>query len=556
MLDVSSVVSSAAPGHSSSVPNFSAHACPATAADVQHAKIAYIACRVLFWLKATAFVVVGTLALASVITLPPVTIILLSLGCVGMAALTHCVYWKYRGTATAFYGVVHSQLQDGGPGLRQCQAYACADTIESFGWKKRLIEAAEHNIVLSGNYCGGESFDQILELIEKRLGEVPALKVVIICSPLFITNENQAKINALAEAFPQNFQLVLSPDIVHVSPGIKKTTNHTKVLAIDNGKYFIMGGSGIEDKYAFHDGLRRDEEPAASGGLMEKFLPRGFRDMDFLFDSSGSTMGREVFNQAVMLAHRWEGIDYVLNRDVLFQGINEFDAQASVARRLLQEFDPDLEQSTTIEAVETLPKAGVRMALFCIGPELEYNPFEEALVEKINLASKQIYIDHMYFHPSARVQNALIRAVNRGVKLVLITNGNHKTSPGSHQLFGDRNRHHYQELLKRIKPVYKKNVHIYEFNVKKTTLHKKVVVVDNTVFGGSSNLGYKSLETMSDHEMNFMAEGAQFAKAVIKILRTDRIREVHAEKIQGNSKLSFCQKWAVLRHKLLAPLIG
>jgi phosphatidylserine/phosphatidylglycerophosphate/cardiolipin synthase-like enzyme len=123
-------------------------------------------------------------------------------------------------------------------------------------------------------------------------------------------------------------------------------------------------------------------------------------------------------------------------------------------------------------------------------------------------------------------------------------------------LYGDRNRHHYQELLKRIKPVYRKNVQIYEFNVKKTTLHKKVVVVDNTVFGGSSNLGYKSLETMSDHEMNFMAEGAQFAKAVIKILRTDRVQEVHAEKIMGSQKLSLGQKWAVLRHKLLAPLIG
>ena len=98
----------------------------------------------------------------------------------------------------------------------------CADTQH---WRKKLIESAEHNIVISGNYCGGEAFDEILDLLERRMAQKPDLKVIIIASPNFIKDETitkkdvhgesiqvevqtKTKIAALYEQYPERFHLL------------------------------------------------------------------------------------------------------------------------------------------------------------------------------------------------------------------------------------------------------------------------------------------------------------------------------------------------------------
>lgn len=535
---------------------FGEYALPSEPKAIERTQALHLIAHRAMWVHTITYASLGVLALTSVVTLPSVSVLMImAIEYIAALAFAHLTYWNYRSVAAAFYGVSKAVVQDSNSPRKMCKGFACSNTIESFSWKKKLIENAQHSIVLSGNYCGGESFDEILDIMKQRLQDVAILKVVILSSPTFITPTNQEKISQLQGQYPDRFQFVSSPDIIYVNPGIKKTTNHTKALVIDGGRYFLLGGSGVEDKYAFSDGLTLKKKTIQNEqGVLEWFLPKGFRDMDFVFNSRDAHSGRDVYLEILKLAYRWEGLDYLVTRDVFSQNPEEFLRIDTVARSLLRSDCP--EANTFIKSFEETQSHVMPIEIFCTGPEMTKNSFEEAIIQRLEEAKNSIFIDHMYFHPSDRVFDALANAINRGVKFQIVTNGNHHGSPGSHQLFGDRNRYNYVELLQRVKPEFSKNVHIYEFNVKDTTLHKKVMVIDNHVISGSGNLGYKSLETMSDHEMNFVTESLDFAQQVIKILEVDCKIEFHAEKIMCDAQISFGQRLYAARHRILAPFIG
>lgn len=127
----------------------------------------------------------------------------------------------------------------------KCEAIATKHSLETHEWRKRLIQIANHNILISGNYCGGDSFNEILDCIYSRMRESNNLKVIVISNPKFLTSANKQKIEKL-QKYNKRFQIVYSPDTYF---GLKKVTNHTKCMVIDYGKYFIQGGSGIKDNF-------------------------------------------------------------------------------------------------------------------------------------------------------------------------------------------------------------------------------------------------------------------------------------------------------------------
>lgn len=116
-------------------------------------------------------------------------------------------------------------------------------------WRKKLIQAAKHNIIIS-NYCGHEVLQEILELIKKKLIGDQKLKVVIITLPNFLSN-NLALIKELTEKFPLQFSVVNSPNVWFMKGGDedKKSGNHAKYFGIDWGRYYIMGGSTFLDYF-------------------------------------------------------------------------------------------------------------------------------------------------------------------------------------------------------------------------------------------------------------------------------------------------------------------
>ncbi|MGL4540521.1 MAG: phospholipase D-like domain-containing protein [Candidatus Rhabdochlamydia sp.] len=487
-----------------------------------------------------------------------------------LSASAPCIYTKQlfsssasaiisliRGRKTIFPGLSKELMQIIRQPIAQnqfskCSSIVCQNTIESFAWKKELIQAAEHNIVLSGNYCGGKAFDEILSMIELQLEKKPLLKVVILSSDKFIDESNRKKITSLTSVYSDRFQLVESPDIWTIGEKAKFSTNHSKILSIDYGKYFILGGSGLEDKYAYHDGLGNQQKSTASKntGLLERILPRSFRDQDFVFcdEKSYEGTGGRVHLETLQLAYAW-------------MHYNKSQEKDSVAEKILLDQSIDRSQpivNTSIDSFhQNAPIPDVETKILFTGPENTNNAFAQELIRLFNQAKKHIVIAHMYFHPSQEVFDALVNAANRGVAITLTTNGYDENSPMSHKVFGPRNRFNYIALKNAVHKNHQKNIKIHEFKRDKTTYHKKVIVIDNIVIAGSSNIGSKSLYSNSDHEINFIAKNATFAEQTLETIQVDCDKQ-HARLISISMLKNFTipEFTRTASHSLMGFLIG
>jgi cardiolipin synthase len=124
----------------------------------------------------------------------------------------------------------------------------------------------------------------------------------------------------------------------------------------------------------------------------------------------------------------------------------------------------------------------------------------------ITSAQKSIHIANPYFFPDIRIEEALINAVKRGVKVVVLTpeKGDHAaTSSASHGGLG---------------PFLLGGVEIYEY--KPALMHDKAMVVDGVwATVGSANLDYRSLAI--NEEINLVVYDAAFAGQLEKSFQED-----------------------------------
>jgi phosphatidylserine/phosphatidylglycerophosphate/cardiolipin synthase-like enzyme len=438
-----------------------------------------------------------------------------------------------------------------------CGGFPTQHSSETEVWREEMILAAEHNILLSGNFCGGIYFRKVLQLIEKRINEKPSLQVVILGSPGTLNEKDIQAIDRLLKKFPGNFSFIKCPEeYVQYPHELKKTGNHTKCLVIDYGKYFMMGGSGIkqnftetgEDKYSrkdYRQGKERDEVSAQKrtgeavdkeNSLIEAAVnpPGGWRDMDFVCKSSDENpAGIAVFQQLALLIFKydaWErfkkeqpAVDLKPEDLAVFTGTPPREKkEGGVLTNLLQTPIPSMGSiSTRIERYENTAKAAKDMdfKLLCTGPDMQKNIYAEAVLSHIKQAEKRIVISHMYFHPNEEIMKALIDAANRGVKIQIITNGPHALCQKAVMPYRAKSFMMYRELWASVKDP--KNVEIFEYAQQFSAYHKKVIVLDDTVITGSSNFAYKSLGPMSDHELNFIAKSPSFAEESLKVLEAD-----------------------------------
>lgn len=412
-------------------------------------------------------------------------------------------------------------------------------------WRERMIASAEHNIVISGNYCGGKAFDRMIVALERRLAERPHLKVVVIASPKFLEKKHYEKFSAMGE----NVALIASPDIWHISPSIKKSTNHTKVFVVDYGRYWIQGGSGIKDNFVEPgvDGLSRaqyrrqqdPDDPVVDGGLLGRMMPGAFRDQDFIGGGGvgRNTVGTQTYLQALLLANQMHERNQRLTGKkatpfsvddigILSGRASAARADDSLPRKMLREgLPPEGTLYSTISEFEIDPRkvADVSVRIFAQGPGHSKSPIGEQLIQKIEQAQSEILLNHMYIHPSQEIFDALVRAANRGVQITIITNGVHdkKITPQSHYFFAARNKYNYNALIKATKPELRRNVKVYEYKQRKKGNHKKVAIMDDYVIAGSSNLGLKSTKWSCDDELNFVARSQALADRVKEVCMKD-----------------------------------
>ncbi len=390
---------------------------------------------------------------------------------------------------------------------------------------------AEKRIVLSGNYCGGEPFDEILDIMEQRLAEKPELKIVILMSPRMVQLSNLGRIERLKMQHPDRFQVVTCGErwMNTSSTLYKRVTNHTKALVVD-GKHCVMGGSGIQERWSYSDGVG-EKVPYAKKSKLKldgAMLAEQFRDMDFLF--SGEKAGKELDEELLKLARIWENYNSAEAKE-------KTDIENTPVAQLLSE---EPEPCTTTLPEDHLPKMvdTSDFQLYSQGPEMSHSAFMQRVISEIQAAERHIYIDHQYVHPTDEMMDLIADKVNQGVPLTVVTNGYESYSPIGHSVFGARNRSVRRQIYKKIRPENRHLFNWYEYGhgelntPRATTLHSKVIVVDDTVLSGSSNLGFKSSVTCSDHEINFACKSREFAEQAIAAIESDAFRhqqEVHVD---------------------------
>ena len=436
------------------------------------------------------------------------------------------------------------------------EAFPTQHSADTEVWRMKMIESAQHNIVISGNYCGEKAMMATLDKIEERLQKVPHLKCVIISSPKFLDEKIRTRLEQLKSRFQNNFSLVSSPDVVHIGNGLKFSTNHTKCTVIDFGKYFILGGSGIKDNFCGtgisgyskkqfleERGLENSYESDASGASFWNKLLGSFRDMDFVFKTKGDNdEGCRIFSQSLLLAYRWEQYNKQVNKGVFetasvplentrqlgfcrdFSAVqSKKSVPDSVTVELLKSQPKKLsEVATVVEGFEAQSLAkDVTTKIITSGPQDATSNFGTAVLDQIKKAQKRLVINHMYFHPTEEIMQEIAKAAKRGVKVTVISCNVFKDCPKSHYVFGARNKHNYMRLFESLTPEERQNVEVYNFEQKDIGTHKKVIIVDDSVLAGSSNLGYKSLVTASDDEINFLCDSEKFADETWKVCQKD-----------------------------------
>lgn len=479
------------------------------------------------------------------------------------------------------------------PGI--CQALATENCADTNRWRAELIKAARHNVLISGGYCGGDSFRKLLDLIAQRFREYPDLKVIILSSPAFINRDCDERLRELARLYPRNFSLVETPLVWHLSPGLKKATNHAKCTVVDYGRYFILGGSCITDNWADDglDGLTSGPSshaattgytvkiPAHPAGpydrqqriqyLVDRLMAMRFRDMDFVFSSAQSEPGKtpcgqQVYKEMLLLAYRWEQYNLMLankaRRRLRAQDMGVLTGRETsivpadpLTLQLLKTPIPAWQSiKTKVGLFESCNQKAesVVFKLLASGPQSRRSSFASELVRQLDAARTRIVINHRYFHPSREIMEALVRAARRGVQITIITCGVFPNCPPFNHIFAPRNKYNYAALARALAQDERCRLKVYEFQQNRKAIHKKVIVIDDVVLAGSSNLGYKSLVSTSDHELDFSARSRRFAEETLRVCQEDM---EYCIEIGDPAALTPRDYYKAFLHRCLAPLI-
>ncbi|GER69512.1 cardiolipin synthase [Weizmannia acidilactici] len=131
---------------------------------------------------------------------------------------------------------------------------------------------------------------------------------------------------------------------------------------------------------------------------------------------------------------------------------------------------------------------------------------EDLLCELIDRARSSIFIGSPYFIPTAKIQKKLVRALERGVKLVVLAPGK-----ADHMLVKEAAFRFFRELLKKGAEIYLFNPGFY---------HAKIVIIDEAVCDiGTANFDRRSV--LLNLEINCLVYDAGFIQKMREVFMED-----------------------------------
>jgi putative cardiolipin synthase len=286
---------------------------------------------------------------------------------------------------------------------------------------------------------------------------------------------------------------------------------HNKILAVDR-QVAIIGGRNMADHYF---GLHAQSN---------------FRDMELLL--GGPVAGKLTDSFDGYWNNPWSfPIDAVV-------ALRESPGQPAPAPltggELAEHYPPQTAQGRADAWLEMLSTARSGQARLIVDEPASTDPdadsqaprqLGEALLREIDRVQRELWLISAYLIPTPELENALERAVDRGVRVRILTNSlssnNHVTAHSAYQK-------HLHALLSMGVEVYELRddadgrAHYMERPVgaKSLCLHAKLMVLDSDrVFVGSANLDPRSLNLNT--EVGLLIDGDQVNGGLRQLLQPD-----------------------------------
>lgn len=380
-------------------------------------------------------------------------------------------------------------------------------TEKSFEWKKKLIRSAKHIIELSPNYAGGDKLQEILDLLEEKLKEAklqrnPDFKVHLILSSDLLEPEDLSKLETLKETY-SNFICLQTTPRFFANPFMHTEDNHVKLLIVD-GKYFVVGGSGI------HSQMVRDtynpKKPDISTTFGSKVIDPASHDTDLVGygKASASVMRRQFF----AIFSKWEKITHKKDKNRFFKLPADSQKEKDKTCKEFHDTTNDAKDATDCLCKE------VKLKSVTAGPEnWANNPITNEITRLIRQSKTSIRFANLLFNPAEPIKQALRDKkkdrTGSPVSLEGNFNGYGSNSAFFRFVLTMPSRYNYH-LLDKVSE-YQKPYKMY---------HKKVAVYDKFVTTiGSYNLGVKS--GYCDDEIMCVMQNSKVARLMTQSLNKD-----------------------------------
>ncbi len=411
-----------------------------------------------------------------------------------------------------------------------------AHTTEAAEWKLDLVRSAEHSIEWSGNYFGGRIFREALEVMEEKMQRNSDFQVHLISSPELLESEDYRRLEELSARYPSQFHVVVTHTQIAPSlPDLTKTwsqENHIKVLIVDR-KYTVFGGASYQDYLASYEGKQQKIAPEESDpkAIVYSWMYNGASDTDVVCIGKEHAEGLGVmFFKLFEFWEKQEGVPHAENR---YFALNE--DQIACSLRKLDE-NPEL-----------IPNVSMKMTFG--SPSISgQNPCMLEHARVIREAKQSLKISNLLFNPPQIIMQALIEALESGVKIDLLTNGEAKEGPAANSLIAWGNRPRYIELFE--KDPTGQLVQIFEYIRPYIINHSKILAADGErAIVSSYNLGIKSER---DFELMATFDSPLVARKIEQIIQRDC---THADAVDRSEAHAWAHRWDYQLIEAIAALL-
>ena len=389
--------------------------------------------------------------------------------------------------------------------------------LEMFHWDLDFIRAAQESVEISAPFMGGEIARELLTTLESRLECIPKLKVYILTTPTLLEKEDWVIIERIHKRFPDRFYLEHASTIVIVWPTVTGIDNHVKICIVDE-KYFSVGGTNLDETQC-SEGTWTPHKNRNKTPFLSDNLPAAMRDQDIVGRGPLAIDLRYAF---FTLYAMWENYN---KTGILTKDPQKFKEKTHYFPVFSQAHVDHFGSSLNLRILEP-----DQIKILVGGPHQNQNEISQEYLRLIQEAREEIIISNLYFCPVDSIFNALLDAVNRNVKLTVLTNGVGDIAPLYTQCFCWANRmsyvpvfygsafHFWDAWSMTSKPL--KNTRIYEYHVEDVLLHKKIMIVDEKVsLVGSYNLGIRS--DMGDYELVLRIDSPEIANDLKRVQEKD-----------------------------------